>query len=83
MFERMRSDLVTQLAEIRAAGLEKPERVLTTPQGAMVGVADREVLNLCANNYFSYPTCTCCKPERSQGKFSRQRRSSRPLPLAG
>jgi len=51
MFERMRSDLVTQLAEIRAAGLEKPERVLTTPQGAMVGVADREVINLCANNY--------------------------------
>jgi glycine C-acetyltransferase len=51
MFERMRSDLVVQLAEIRAAGLEKPERVLTTPQGAMVGVADHEVLNLCANNY--------------------------------
>jgi glycine C-acetyltransferase len=51
MFERMRSDLVIQLAEIRAAGLEKPERVLTTPQGAMVGVADHEVLNLCANNY--------------------------------
>ena len=51
MFERMRSDLVTQLAEIRAAGLEKPERVLTTPQGAAVGVGGRQVLNLCANNY--------------------------------
>ncbi len=51
MFERMRSDLTTQLEEIRAAGLEKPERVLKTPQGAMVGVLDREVLNLCANNY--------------------------------
>jgi len=51
MFERMRSDLVSQLAEIRKAGLEKPERVLTTPQGSTVGVLDRKVLNLCANNY--------------------------------
>jgi glycine C-acetyltransferase len=51
MFERMRSDLVLQLAEIRSAGLEKPERVLTTAQGSVVGVLDREVLNLCANNY--------------------------------
>ena len=51
MFERMRSDLVSQLAEIRKAGLEKPERVLTTPQGATVGVLDRDVLTLCANNY--------------------------------
>jgi glycine C-acetyltransferase len=47
----MRSDLVTQLAEIRTAGLEKPERVLTGPQGAVVGVMDHRVLNLCANNY--------------------------------
>ena len=51
MFERMRSDLVTQLAEIRSAGLEKPERVMTGPQGSVVGVLDRNVLNLCANNY--------------------------------
>ena len=51
MFERMRSDLVGRLAEIRDAGLEKPERVLTTPQGSVVGVLDREVLNMCANNY--------------------------------
>ncbi len=51
MFERMRSDLVAQLGEIRNAGLEKPERVLTSPQGSVVGVQEREVLNLCANNY--------------------------------
>jgi glycine C-acetyltransferase len=51
MFARMRSDLVAQLLEIGAAGLEKPERVLTGPQGSMVGVGGREVLNLCANNY--------------------------------
>jgi glycine C-acetyltransferase len=51
MFGRMRSDLVAQLAEIRSTGLEKPERVLTTPQGSVVGVMERRVLNLCANNY--------------------------------
>src|SRR5437870_6356606 len=51
MFERMRSHLTQQLKEIRDAGLEKPERVIGTPQGSMVGVAERDVLNLCANNY--------------------------------
>jgi glycine C-acetyltransferase len=51
MFDRMRSDLVAALEEIRSAGLEKPERVLGGPQGALVAVQEREVLNLCANNY--------------------------------
>lgn len=40
------------LAEIRARGLEKPERPLGGPQGARVQLADgREALNFCANNY--------------------------------
>jgi glycine C-acetyltransferase len=51
MFERMRSHLVTQLEEIRTAGLWKPERVIESPQGATVAVLHRDVLNLCANNY--------------------------------
>jgi glycine C-acetyltransferase len=51
MFDNMRSHLVTQLEEIRSAGLEKHERVLMGPQGAVVSVLDRDVLNLCANNY--------------------------------
>jgi len=51
MFERMRSHLVGELEQIRAAGLEKPERVIRSPQGAAVAVQEREVLNLCANNY--------------------------------
>ena len=51
MFERMRSHLEGQLQEIRDAGLWKPERVIESPQGANVAVAEREVLNLCANNY--------------------------------
>ncbi|HSS60232.1 MAG TPA: glycine C-acetyltransferase [Candidatus Limnocylindrales bacterium] len=51
MFERMRSHLNHQLQEIRDAGLEKPERVITSPQGATVAVMEKDVLNLCANNY--------------------------------
>jgi glycine C-acetyltransferase len=47
----MRSHLVSQLEEIRSAGLEKRERLLKGPQGAVVTVMEREVLNLCANNY--------------------------------
>jgi glycine C-acetyltransferase len=40
------------LNEIRAAGLYKSERVITTPQGVAIRVQDgREVLNFCANNY--------------------------------
>jgi glycine C-acetyltransferase len=51
MFERVRSHLTQQLQEIHEAGLEKPERIIASPQGSTVAVMDREVLNLCANNY--------------------------------
>ena len=51
MFDSMRSDLTRQLQEIRDAGLWKPERVIESPQGANVAVMEKEVLNLCANNY--------------------------------
>jgi glycine C-acetyltransferase len=51
MFKAMRSHLVSELEAIRDAGLEKSERVLMGPQGSVVTVLDRAVLNLCANNY--------------------------------
>jgi glycine C-acetyltransferase len=51
MFDTMRSHLVGELEEIRHAGLEKHERALMGPQGSVVRVLNREVLNLCANNY--------------------------------
>lgn len=51
MYETVRDDLRTTLDEIRDAGLFKPERVISTPQSASVGVASGEVLNFCANNY--------------------------------
>lgn len=42
----------SQLQELRDAGLFKGERVIATPQGAVVRTTDgREVINLCANNY--------------------------------
>ena len=44
--------LFKQLEEIRQAGTYKRERILSTPQGTFIRVADgRPVLNLCANNY--------------------------------
>ncbi|MFF7382036.1 glycine C-acetyltransferase [Streptomyces griseoluteus] len=55
MFDTVRDDLRTTLEEIRAAGLHKPERVISTPQSATVEVTQGgrpgEVLNFCANNY--------------------------------
>ena len=44
--------LESQLAGIRSAGTYKRERVIVTPQGTTIRVADgKPVLNLCANNY--------------------------------
>lgn len=44
--------MTTQLEEITAAGLFKRERVITTPQDAIIKTTDgEEVLNFCANNY--------------------------------
>ncbi|HTN77182.1 MAG TPA: glycine C-acetyltransferase [Pirellulaceae bacterium] len=41
-----------QLASIRAAGLTKSERIITSPQQPHLRIApDRPVLNMCANNY--------------------------------
>src|SRR5258706_12623395 len=42
----------SELDGIRAAGLFKGERIIATPQGALVRLADgRELINFCANNY--------------------------------
>ncbi len=44
--------LTKTLEEIRAAGLYKTERVITTPQAVEIKVqGGQEVLNFCANNY--------------------------------
>jgi glycine C-acetyltransferase len=53
MYGRAQGIYGKALAEIRDAGLEKKERLITTPQGAEIKVAsnDRPLLNFCANNY--------------------------------
>jgi glycine C-acetyltransferase len=51
MYGQMKAHLEGILDEIRTAGLYKEERLIETPQGAVVGVGGKEVLNFCANNY--------------------------------
>src|SRR5436853_1036388 len=52
MYGSFQEQMQAQLAEIRAAGTYKRERVITTPQDAHIRVGDgKPVLNLCANNY--------------------------------
>jgi glycine C-acetyltransferase len=52
VFASVRQQIDGELNEIRSAGLFKAERVIVSPQGSSIRVADgAEVLNLCANNY--------------------------------
>lgn len=47
-----KSHLINELNSIESAGLTKNERIILSPQGATIRVADgKEVLNFCANNY--------------------------------
>lgn len=45
------SHISETLTQIEADGLYKRERMITSPQGGEIQVGDREVINLCANNY--------------------------------
>jgi glycine C-acetyltransferase len=52
MYGKFQQHLEAELDTIREAGFYKTERVITTPQGAHVGVeTGEELINLCANNY--------------------------------
>lgn len=52
MYGKVKERLQQELAEIRASGLYKNERIITTPQGAEIKTtAGKTVLNFCANNY--------------------------------
>jgi glycine C-acetyltransferase len=52
MYQNFKIHLEEELANIEQAGLYKNERVIFSPQGAKIRVADgKEVLNFCANNY--------------------------------
>src|SRR5471030_3007113 len=59
MYGAFKEQLATTLEEIRAAGLYKSERELTSPQSAHITTAKVEALNFCANNYLglaNHPT---------------------------
>jgi glycine C-acetyltransferase len=52
MYQEFKSHLQNELTNIEQAGLYKNERVIVSPQGAKIRVANgKEVLNFCANNY--------------------------------
>ncbi len=51
MYGKMQEYLSQTLNEIREAGLYKEERLIESPQQAVITVNGKEVLNFCANNY--------------------------------
>ncbi len=51
MYGNFKQHLENQLREIEDSGLFKRERVITTPQGAVVKVNGKDVIIFCANNY--------------------------------
>ena len=40
-----------ELKKLQEAGLYKQERIITSPQGALIKTSNTEVINMCANNY--------------------------------
>ncbi len=52
MYKSLQPVLQKQLQQIKELNLFKKERIITTPQGAVIQTKDgREVINFCANNY--------------------------------
>lgn len=52
MYGSIKDELTKELAAIKEAGLYKSERVITTPQDAVIKISTgEEVVNFCANNY--------------------------------
>ena len=51
MNQKFTDRIGAELEEIKAAGLYKTERIITSPQGAEITVNGKQVLNFCANNY--------------------------------
>ena len=51
MYGKIKEHLQAELQSIREAGLYKTERIICSPQRAEITVAEKPVLNFCANNY--------------------------------
>ena len=69
MYGAFKEQLATTLEEIRAAGLYKSERELTSPQSAHITTTKIEALNFCANNYLglaNHPTVVAAASDALQ-----------------
>ena len=51
MADTFLSHITDTLAQIESEGLYKRERMITSPQGGEITVGEKQVINLCANNY--------------------------------
>ena len=52
MYGAIKNHLQQELEEIKAAGLYKSERIITSSQDAVIKISTgEEVINFCANNY--------------------------------
>ncbi len=52
MYGTIKQHLTNELEEIKSNGLFKKERIITSPQGAVIKInTGEEVINFCANNY--------------------------------
>ncbi|MEY2531033.1 MAG: glycine C-acetyltransferase, partial [Verrucomicrobiota bacterium] len=52
MVAEFEKQIRSTLEEIKAQGLYKTERIITSPQAAKIEIAGgKRVLNMCANNY--------------------------------
>jgi glycine C-acetyltransferase len=52
MYNNIKDSYTKELQSIESAGLYKKERIITTPQSALIKTTEgKEVLNFCANNY--------------------------------
>jgi glycine C-acetyltransferase len=52
MYGKLKEHLQKEIKEIKAAGLFKEERIITSPQGAVITLdSGQEVINFCSNNY--------------------------------
>ena len=48
--------LVNEIEEVKAAGLYKNERIISSKQGSEIQVGEKTVLNFCSNNYLGLST---------------------------
>ena len=51
MYDTLKPILISELEEIKSAGLYKQERIISSPQGADIIANGKAVINFCANNY--------------------------------